>query len=204
LDERAGLLGQSGRKGQARRAGSADGQTHAVQERLRARHIGLAANELDQRQVPEIELPRRLDVTLIGHELEQPREGTGAMLDATATQPSAPLTKLSKPRKPPNTHGLYGLPLMEGLKSELKLYDATSVASLGWEAVAFKAPILAGDELRGRFRFEEKRPTRNPARGFVVESLELLNARDEAVTTARHTSLILTRHSACSGNPGQL
>src|SRR5438445_12088219 len=38
-------------------------------------------------------------------------------------------------------HGLYGLSLMEGLKSELKLYEETSIASLGWNDVQFKAPI---------------------------------------------------------------
>ncbi|MET0222013.1 MAG: MaoC family dehydratase [Tardiphaga sp.] len=90
-------------------------------------------------------------------------------------------------------HGLFGLSLMEGLKSELKLYKQTSVASLGWDEVRFKAPVLAGDELRVRFRFVEKRPTRNPARGIVIEALDLINQRDEIVTQARHTSLILTR-----------
>ena len=93
-------------------------------------------------------------------------------------------------------HGLFGLSLMEGLKSELKLYQETSVASLGWDAVRFKAPVLAGDALRVRFRFVEKRPTRNPARGIVIEALDLINQRDEIVTQARHTSLILTRSEA--------
>jgi len=92
-------------------------------------------------------------------------------------------------------HGLFGLSLMEGLKSELKLYEETSVASLGWDEVRFKAPVLAGDRLRVRFRFVEKRPTRNPARGIVIEAIELLNQRDEVVTAARHTSLILTRQT---------
>src|SRR6266568_1921050 len=91
-------------------------------------------------------------------------------------------------------HGLFGLSLMEGLKSELKLYEETSVASLGWDEVRFKAPIVAGDRLRVRFRFVEKRPTKNPERGIVIETLDLLNQRDEVVTAARHTSLILTRH----------
>ena len=90
-------------------------------------------------------------------------------------------------------HGLFGLSLMEGLKSELKLYEETSVASLGWDAVCFKGPIVAGDRLRVRFRFVEKRPTRNPGRGIVIEALDLVNQRDEVVTEARHTSLILTR-----------
>jgi acyl dehydratase len=89
-------------------------------------------------------------------------------------------------------HGLYGLSLMEGLKSELKLYEETSVASLGWDEVRFKAPIVAGDRLRVRFRFVEKRPTRNPARGIVIEALDLVNQRNEVVTEAHHTSLIVT------------
>jgi acyl dehydratase len=88
-------------------------------------------------------------------------------------------------------HGLFGLSLMEGLKSELKLYEETSVASLGWDDVRFKAPVLAGDLLRVRFRSGEKRPTRNPGRGIVIEALDLLNQREEIVTQARHTSLIL-------------
>jgi acyl dehydratase len=91
-------------------------------------------------------------------------------------------------------HGLFGLSLMEGLKSKLKLYEETSVASLGWDDVRFKRPVIAGDRLRVRFRFTEKRPTRTPARGIVVEELELINQRDEIVTAARHTSLILTRY----------
>ena len=90
-------------------------------------------------------------------------------------------------------HGLYSLSLMEGLKSELKLYEETSVASLGWDEVRFKAPVLAGDRLRVRFRFVEKRLTKNPTRGIVIEALDLVNQRDEVVTQARHTSLILTR-----------
>jgi acyl dehydratase len=93
-------------------------------------------------------------------------------------------------------HGLFGLSLMEGLKSELKLYEETSVASLGWDEVRFKGPIVAGDALRVRFRFVEKRPTKNPERGIVVETLDLLNQRDEVVTAARHISLILTRQAA--------
>ena len=92
-------------------------------------------------------------------------------------------------------HGLFGLSLMEGLKSELKLYEETSVASLGWDEVRFKAPIVAGDALRVRFRFVEKRPTKNPERGIVIETLDLVNQRDEVVTAARHISLILTRHA---------
>lgn len=99
-------------------------------------------------------------------------------------------------------HGLFGLSLMEGLKAELKVYEHTSIASLGWDAVRFHAPVYAGDTLHVRFRFVEKRASRNPDRGIVVEALELVNQRDEVVTTARHASLVLTRHGACSPGGG--
>ncbi len=90
-------------------------------------------------------------------------------------------------------HGLYGLSLMEGLKSELKLYEETSVASLGWDQVKFLKPVLVGDRLQVVFRFSEKRPTRNPERGIVVEDIDLINQTGEAAISARHVSLILTR-----------
>jgi acyl dehydratase len=90
-------------------------------------------------------------------------------------------------------HGLFGLSLMEGLKSELKLYENSSIASLGWTDVRFKKPIFDGDVLEVAFRFVEKRPSRQPGRGVVVEELSLLNQHGEAVIEARHSALILTR-----------
>jgi acyl dehydratase len=99
-------------------------------------------------------------------------------------------------------HGLFGLSLMEGLKAEMKLYEHTSIASLGWDEVRFTAPVLAGDTVRVRFRFAEKRPSRKPDRGVVIEDLALVNQRDEAVITARHASLVLTRHGVCSSPTG--
>ncbi len=90
-------------------------------------------------------------------------------------------------------HGLFGLSLMEGLKTELRLYETTSIASLGWDKVRFRGPILAGDELTLRFRFITSRPSRQPDRGVVTEALELLNQRGEVVIEAEHASLILRR-----------
>lgn len=95
-------------------------------------------------------------------------------------------------------HGLFGLALMEGLKAELKVYEHTSIASLGWDEVRFRAPILAGDTVHVVFRFVEKRPSRQADRGIVVEALDLVNDRAEIVTSARHASLVLTRHGDCS------
>ncbi len=90
-------------------------------------------------------------------------------------------------------HGLYGLSLIEGLKSLLHLYDHSSVASLGWESVRFKAPVLAGDTLHARFRFVEKRLSRRGDRGIVTEDCALVNQRKDVVIEARHAGLVLCR-----------
>ncbi|WP_176025945.1 MaoC family dehydratase [Robbsia andropogonis] len=90
-------------------------------------------------------------------------------------------------------HGLYGLALMEGLKTELKLYDNSSIASLGWQDVKFVKPVIAGDTVHVRFTFTDKRPTSKPGRGIVNESLELINQRSEVVISATHTSLLSCR-----------
>ncbi len=89
-------------------------------------------------------------------------------------------------------HGLFGLALMEGLKAELGLYTTTSVASLGWDDVRFRAPICVGDTVQTRVTFLEKRPSRRPGRGVVTEQVELVNQDGAAVITARHASLLVT------------
>lgn len=91
-------------------------------------------------------------------------------------------------------HGLFGLCLMEGLKAELGLYETTSVASLGWDDVRFRRPMLVDDMVRTRVRFESKRPSSKPGRGVVVEIVELRNQRDEPVITAKHATLLITRN----------
>jgi acyl dehydratase len=93
----------------------------------------------------------------------------------------------------PIAHGLYGLSLIEGLKSELKMYENTSVASLGWDGVRFKAPIFAGDTVHVKVRFLEKRPSQKGRRGIVVEGIELINQRGETVIEAKHATLLISR-----------
>ena len=90
-------------------------------------------------------------------------------------------------------HGLYGLALMEGLKTELRLYETTSIASLGWDKVRFRKPVLAGDELHLHFRFVSARPSRGGGRGVVTEALELVNQHGEVVIDGEHAGLLLSR-----------
>ncbi|MGF6508378.1 MaoC family dehydratase [Paraburkholderia sp. 32] len=90
-------------------------------------------------------------------------------------------------------HGLYGLALMEGLKTSMKLYENTSIASLGWDAVRFRQPVLAGDTVRVSFNVIDKRLSSKPGRGVLTEAVRLLNQCDEVVIDARHAALVLSR-----------
>lgn len=90
-------------------------------------------------------------------------------------------------------HGLFGLSLMEGLKTELGLYAESSIASLGWDKVRFRQPILAGDRLRLTFRFIACRQSSRGDRGVVTEHLELRNQHGEIVIDAEHASLLSKR-----------
>ena len=99
----------------------------------------------------------------------------------------------STPFGRPIAHGLYGLALMEGLKSELQLYERTSVASLGWDKVRFMKPIFPDDSLHVKIRFTDKRESRKPDRGVVTELVELINQQGEVVTEGVHLTLLLRR-----------
>jgi acyl dehydratase len=85
-------------------------------------------------------------------------------------------------------HGLYGLSLMEGLKSRLSLYEHTSIASLGWDKVRFRHPIVSGDTVEARMTFISKRESFKPNRGVVVESVVLERDDGVALIEAEHAA----------------
>jgi acyl dehydratase len=90
-------------------------------------------------------------------------------------------------------HGLLGLCLIEGLKSEMRLYENTSIASLGWDKVRFRLPVLVGTELRARVKFIDKRPSRDASRGVVTEAVALVDEGGRVFIEAEHTTLLVTR-----------
>jgi acyl dehydratase len=90
-------------------------------------------------------------------------------------------------------HGLYGLSLMEGLKTKLRLYEHTSIASLGWDKVRFRQAILSGDTVRVRMSFISKRETSKPDRGVVVESVLLEREDGTTLVEAEHATLLVRR-----------
>lgn len=90
-------------------------------------------------------------------------------------------------------HGLYGLSLIEGLKTRLDLYRDSSLASLGWDKVRFRHPVFAGDMVHVEFRFVDKRPSSKPGRGIVTEALRLVNQDGVVVIDAEHVALLRMR-----------
>jgi len=96
----------------------------------------------------------------------------------------------------PIAHGLYGLSLIEGLKSELRLYQNTSVASLGWDKVRFRRPIFAGDTVHVRVVFIDKRESRSGPHGIVIERTEMINQDGDVVIEAEHATLLFRRAAA--------
>ena len=91
----------------------------------------------------------------------------------------------------PIAHGIYSLALMEGLKS--KMYEHTSIASLGWDKVRFVAPVFPGDEVHVKVIFIHKRDSSKPGRGVVTERVLLINQTGDVVTEAVHTTLLIKR-----------
>lgn len=94
----------------------------------------------------------------------------------------------------PIAHGLYGLSLMEGLKAQSKMYENTSIASLGWDKVRFLKPLFPGETVHARVTFIDKRLSRS-GRGIVTERCELIDSKGEMVISSEHVSMLLVREA---------
>jgi acyl dehydratase len=93
-------------------------------------------------------------------------------------------------------HGLLGLALAEGLKQRIPAFvNVRYMASLYWN-YKFTGPILMGDTIRVRVKVSSKRETRKPGRGIVVESVTMVNQRNEVVQEGEHGLMVLMRPSA--------
>ncbi|WP_298013787.1 MaoC/PaaZ C-terminal domain-containing protein [uncultured Castellaniella sp.] len=99
----------------------------------------------------------------------------------------------------PIAHGLFGLSLIEGLKSELELYQHTSVASLGWDKVRFRQPLFAGDTVHVRVSFLDKRESRSGPHGIVIEQTELVKDDGTVAIEAQHATLLYRRDKLAPG-----
>ncbi|EPX85662.1 MaoC family dehydratase [Salipiger mucosus] len=87
-------------------------------------------------------------------------------------------------------HGLFGLSLMEGLKTELRLYEETSIASLGWDKVRFVGPIVAGAVVHVEMEFTAKRESLSRPAGIITEAVRLMDEAGTLLIDSEHISLI--------------
>lgn len=89
-------------------------------------------------------------------------------------------------------HGLFGLTLVEGLKSRVGMFEGTSLASLQW-SWKFLKPLFVGDTVRVCWKITSKRETSKPDRGIITEFLQLMNQNDEATGEGEHLVLMQRR-----------
>lgn len=98
-------------------------------------------------------------------------------------------------------HGPLVYLFASGLLFRLHLYDDTLVAFLGFDRLAFTAPVRIGDTVRARIRVTATRPTSRPDRGIVTRDLTVLNQRDEVVLEAVQHFLIRRRPEPATPTP---
>lgn len=101
-------------------------------------------------------------------------------------------------------HGLFSLALIEGLKAEMGGFEASVIASLGWDKVSFRAPLEPGDEVHAELELMDRRETSKPERGVVTERGSLLRADGTLITTGEHKMILRFRPAtaAVEGSSG--
>ncbi len=92
--------------------------------------------------------------------------------------------------------GSHIMALRTRLLHDVMGHNPMILAALGWDAVQFLKPVVAGDVLSIRVEIETVRPSRSrPDRGVVESRISLLNQRDELVFSHRDTILVRRRSS---------
>lgn len=98
-------------------------------------------------------------------------------------------------------NSLYTLSTVVGL-SVSDVSEGTTIANLGFEAIGFPRPVIAGDTLFAATEVISKRPSSSDAtRGIVVFEHRGTNQRAEVVCTARRTALMRMRPPDEAGRP---
>lgn len=89
-------------------------------------------------------------------------------------------------------HGLFGLTLVEGLKSRVGLFEGTSMASLEW-TWKFKKPLFVGDTVRVMWKVVRKKETSKPDRGVITEFVQLVNQDEGVIAEGEHAIMMRRR-----------
>jgi len=92
-------------------------------------------------------------------------------------------------------NSLFTLSLLVGM-SVYETTLGTTVANLGFEEIAFPAPVIPGDTIHAETEVLAARPSSSrPGQGIVTFEHRALNQRDELVARCRRTALM-------QGDPG--
>jgi acyl dehydratase len=89
-------------------------------------------------------------------------------------------------------HGLLGLSLVNGLKYRTD-YDSDGVLAFLGLTWKFSRPIRFGDTIHAVIQISAKRETSKPDRGIMIQTIQVLNQRDEVVQEGEFTSMIKRR-----------
>jgi acyl dehydratase len=87
-------------------------------------------------------------------------------------------------------HGLLVLSMVSGLRQRTGVFDGSLVAFLEIRSWRFLRPVFPGDTIRARAEVVERRETKDPARGVVVQRVEVFNQRDEVVQAGELVLLV--------------
>ncbi len=93
----------------------------------------------------------------------------------------------------PLVNSLFTLGLLVGL-TVADTTHGTTVANLGFQEIAFPAPVFVGDTLRAETEVEDVRESRSrPGQGIVTFLHRALNQRGEEVARCRRAALMMRR-----------
>lgn len=62
--------------------------------------------------------------------------------------------------------------------------------SYGYDRLRFIKPVFIGDTIHVRVTIAEKRESKSPSHGLVIEKCEVLNQRDETVLACEHLLMV--------------
>jgi acyl dehydratase len=93
-------------------------------------------------------------------------------------------------------HGALVLAIATGLRQQQGVFRGTLKAWLGMREWRFQAPVRIGDTIQVVAEIKERRETKDPAAGLVVQAVEVHNQRDEVVASGEFVTLMARRAPA--------
>ncbi len=95
----------------------------------------------------------------------------------------------------PVAHGLLVLSMVSGLRQRTGVFEGSLVAFLEIRSWRFLRPVFPGDTVRARSEVIERRETKDPTRGVVVQRVEVFNQREEMVQAGELVLLVRRKAS---------